>query len=238
MRWEYHPAFRDHYNNTANFLPNYNSIQNGRPIHGAVVIPDAAVTLVNPAFAESIAPTPILTATQAGMPQSLRYSQKFDFAPRVGFAWRSDGKTVLRGGYGKYIEAELGSLINAAWAVEASDVAKFTNQIVGGKPLYSFPYALPADLAQPGSQVFDLAGDIHYKDPYVQQWNFTVERDLGFQTGLRVSYDGSHGTNLGVTTNPDQVPANTVGFAAATKAAPYPLLAQIVYLTNARPQQL
>ncbi|HLK63188.1 MAG TPA: TonB-dependent receptor [Bryobacteraceae bacterium] len=233
LRYEYHPAFRDHYNNTANLLLNYNSIQNGTPIHGAVVIPDAAVKLVNPAFAESIAPTPILTASQAGMPQSLRYSEKFDFAPRVGFAWRVNNKTVVRGGYGKFIESELGSLINAAWAVEASDVAKFTNQIVSGKPLYSFPYALPADLAQPGSQVFDLAGDIHYKDPYVQQWNVTVERDLGFQTGLRVSYDGSHGTDLGVTTNPDQVPANTVGFSAASKAAPYPLLAQIVYLTNA-----
>src|SRR5437773_2469760 len=31
---------------------------------------------------------------------------------------------------------------------------------------------------------------LHYKDPYVQQWNFTIERDLGFQTGLRVSYAG------------------------------------------------
>jgi len=235
LRYEYHPAFRDHYNNTANFLLDASSVQNGVTVHGAVVIPDAAVPLVNPAFTRSIAPTPVLTATQAGMPQSLRYSQKFDFAPRIGFAWRvtGDGKTVIRGGYGKYIEAELGSLINAAWAVEASDVAKFTNQIVNGKALYSFPYALPSDLAQPGSQVFDLAGDVHYKDPYVQQWNFTVERDLGFQTGLRVSYDGSHGTNLGVTTNPDQVPANTVGFTTATKAAPYPLLAQIVYLTNA-----
>lgn len=235
LRWEYHPAFRDHYNNTANFLPDAYSVQNGTTVHGAVVIPDAAVPLVNPAFTRSIAPTPMLTASQAHMPQSLRYSEKFDFAPRIGFAWRvtHDGKTVIRGGYGKYIEAELGSLINAAWAVEASDVARFTNQIANGRPLYSFPYALPADLAQPGSQVFDLAGDIHYKDPYVQQWNFTVERDLGFQTGLRVSYDGSHGTNLGVTTNPDQVPANTAGFATATKSAPYPLLAQIVYLTNA-----
>jgi hypothetical protein len=233
LRYEYHPAFRDSYNNTANFLLNYNSIQNGTAVHGAVVIPDQAVSLVNPAFAQSLAPTPILTATEAGLPQSLRYSQKFNFAPRIGFAWRLDNKTVLRGGYGKYIEAELGSLINAAWAVEASDVAKFTNQIVSGKPLYSFPYALPSNLAQPGSQVFDLAGDINYKDPYVQQWNFTAERDLGFQTALRVSYDGSHGTALGVTTNPDQVPANTVGFATATKYAPYPLLAQIVYLTNA-----
>jgi hypothetical protein len=234
MRYEYHPAFRDHYNNTANFLPNYTSIQNGVTVNGAVVIPDLAVPLVNPAFTQSIYPTPVLTATQAGLPQSLRFTQKTDFAPRVGFAWRvtGDGKTVVRGGYGKYIETELGSLIDAAWAVEASDVAKFTNSVSNGKFLYSFPYALPSNLAQPGSQVFDLAGDIHYKDPFVQQWNLTVERDLGFQTALRLSYDGNHGSDLGVTTNPDQVPANTVGFATATKSAPFPLLAQIVYLTN------
>ena len=234
LRYEYHPAFRDHLNNLANFLLSPTEIINGVTVHGAVVIPDAAVPLVNPAFAQSIAPTPILTASQAGIPQSLRYSQKTDWAPRVGFAWRvtGDGKTVIRGGYGKYIESELGSLIDASWAVEASDVAKFTNSVVNGKFQYAFPYALPSNLAQPGSQVFDLAGDIHYKDPYVQQWNFTVERDLGFQTAIRVSYDGNHGSDLGVTTNPDQVPSNTVGFATATQSAPYPLLAQIVYLTN------
>ncbi len=235
MRWEYHGAFKDHYNNIANFLLNSSSVINGVTVHGAVVIPDLAVPLVNPAFTQSIYPTPVITASQAKLPQSLRFAQLSDFAPRIGFAWRvtGDGKTVVRGGYGKFIESELGSLIDASWAVEASDVAKFTNSVSNGKFLYSFPYALPSNLAQPGSQVFDLAGDIHYKDPYVQQWNLTVERDLGFQTALRLSYDGSHGSNLGVTTNPDQVPANTVGYQTATLSAPYPLLAQIVYLTNA-----
>ena len=88
----------------------------------------------------------------------------------------------------------MGSLINAAWAVEASDVAKFTNQLVGGKPLYTFPYALPSDLAQPGSQVFDLAGDINYKDPYVQQWNVTVERDPRLPDRLASPTMAGHGT--------------------------------------------
>jgi len=50
--------------------------------------------------------------------------------------------------------------------------------------------------------------------------------------GLRLSYDGSHGSNLGLTDNPDQVPANTAGFSVATAFAPYPLLAQIVEETN------
>jgi len=234
IRYEYHPMFNDRNHNTANFLPDYSSLQNGVFVHGAVVVPNEAVSLINPAFAQSLAPMPILTASQAGVPDSLRYSQKTDFGPRVGFAWRvtRDGKTVIRGGYGKFIETELGALLLAAWAVEASDVALFTNKITGGKPLYSFPYPFPTNLAQPGTQVFDLSSKVHYQDPFVQQWNLTVERDLGFQMGLRLSYDGSHGSNLGLTDNPDQVPANTAGFSVATASAPYPLLAQIVEETN------
>jgi hypothetical protein len=198
------------------------------------VIPNAALSLVNPAFAQSIAPTPIITASQAGIPQSLRYSQKTDFAPRVGFAYRltADGKTVIRGGIGRFIEAELGNLLLSSWAVEASDVASFTNTITNGKPQLSFPYPFPSNLAQPGTQVFDLSNVLHYQDPYVTQWNFTIERDLGFQTGLRISYDGSHGSHLGITDNPDEVPANTVGFATASKGAPFPLFNQIIEENN------
>jgi len=61
MRWEYHPGFRDHYNNTADFIPNYYSDINGVTTHGAVVIPDLAVSQLNPGFVQSIAPTPVLT---------------------------------------------------------------------------------------------------------------------------------------------------------------------------------
>lgn len=234
MRYEYHPMFNDKNHNTANFLPNYTSIQNGVPINGAVVVPNQGLSLVNPAFAESLAPMPILTASQAGVPQSLRFSQKTDFAPRIGVAWRvtNDNKTVIRAGYGKFIEAQLGNLLDAAWAVEASDVAGFTNSVANGKATYTFPYAFPSNLAQPGTQVFDLSSKLHYQDPFVQQWNFTFERDLGFQTGLRLSYDGSHGSDLGLTDNPDEVPANTAGFTTAVKAAPYPLLQQIIEETN------
>ena len=234
VRYEYHPMFNDHNSNTANFLPNYSSIQNGVFVNGGVVVPDAGMKLINPAFAQSISPMPILSASQAGVPQSLRYSQKTDFGPRIGFAWRAtaDGKTVVRGGYGRFIEAQLGNLLSAAWAVEASDVALFTNTISGGKAALNFPYPFPSNLAQPGSQVFDLSSVLHYKDPYVQQWNLTVERDLGFNTGLRLSYDGSHGSDLGLTDNPNEVPANTVGFAKATQNALYPLFNQIVEEAN------
>ncbi|PWU07260.1 MAG: hypothetical protein C5B51_10425 [Terriglobia bacterium] len=235
LRWEYHPMFQDHNGNVAAFLQDYNTTVNGTKVHGAVAVPNESLKLVNPAFRDSIAPTPILTADQASIPNSLRYSQKTDFAPRIGFAWRAtrDGKTVIRGGYGKFIDAPLGFLILSSWAVEASFVGTFTNSIKSGKAQYTFPYPFPSNLAaQAGTQDFDLSYELHYKDPYVQQWNLTIERDLGFQTAVRVSYDGSRGTHLSVTTNPDQVRPNTIGFDAASAGAPFPLWDSIVNVEN------
>ncbi len=227
LRWEYHPNYRDHYDNLANFLPDYTSVVNGQTVHGGVVIPDGAVKLIDPQFRASIAPTPILTASELGLPQSLRYSEKDDFAPRIGFAWRIGKKTVIRGGYGRFIEALAGSGVSAAWAVEASFVAAFTNSFVNGKPTYSFPYPFPSNLAQPGTESFRLASALHYQDPYVHQWNFTVERDLGFSTGLRLTYDGSHGNDLGLQYNSNQIRANTAGYNASKATIPYPLFNSI-----------
>jgi carboxypeptidase family protein/TonB-dependent receptor-like protein len=234
LRWEYHPMFGDHLYNTANLLPNYTSVINGKTFQGAVVVADKGVSEVDPDFVTSIAPTPILTASQVGLPQTLRYTEKTDFAPRVGFAWRvtGDGKTVIRAGFGKYIETTLSQLASGAWAVESSDAAQFTNTIGSGKAQLTFPYPFPANLAQPGSQAFQYSFELHYKDPYVEQWNFTIERDLGFQTGLRVSYDGSHGRDLAHFDDLTQVPANTVGYAIAKQTGPFPVWAAINNYTN------
>ena len=237
LRYEYHPNYRDHYNNTANFVPDINTTVNGVAVHGAVVIPDEGGVNINPAFRGSISPTPILMASQAGLPQNLRYSQRTDFGPRIGFAWRvtGDSKTVVRGGYGRYIEALSGSGLNAAWAVASSFVGRYTNSVVNGKHLYSFPNPFPANLAQPGTESFQLASEVNYIDPKVDQWNLTIERDLGFNTGLRVTYDGSHGSNLGYQYNANQIPANKLGAAASAALVPHPLLNSIaMYGSGAR----
>jgi hypothetical protein len=210
---------------------------NGVAVHGAVVVPDAGVVNINPAFSGSISPTPILTASQSGLPQNLRYAQRTDFGPRVGFAWRvtNDSKTVIRGGYGRYIEALSGSGLNAAWAVAASFVGRYTNSQVNGKYLYSFPNPFPSNLAQPGTESFQLASELNYRDPKVDQWNLTVERDLGFSTGLRVTYDGSHGSDLGLQYNANQLPANNVGTAAMKNSIAFPLFNSIaMYGSGAR----
>ena len=174
LRYEYHPMFRDHFNNLANFLPTYSSTVNGQSVAGAVVLPtQATFSILNQGFAQSIAPTPILSAAQAGIPSSLRYSQRTDFAPRIGFAWRPFDRdtTVIRGGYGRFIETLLASAVENGWGVESSDYAVFPNTLNGaGQPTYTLPYSWPSNIAQPGSQSFYAATKLHYKDPYVQEW--------------------------------------------------------------------
>ena len=129
LRYELHPSLKDTHYNTAAFLPDYD--QNG--IHGAVAVPNAqGLTYTNPGFSESIAPTPILTAAQAGLPSKLRYTDLTDFGPRIGFAWRpnKNDSTVIRGGWGRFIESPLGFSLVSGWAVSASFVPTY-NQDYG-----------------------------------------------------------------------------------------------------------
>ncbi len=228
LRWEYHPGFRDKNDNLANFDPYYSSTVNGQTVKGAIILPDQGTFAnINQGFVQSLAPIPIITAAQAGVPSNLRYSSKRDFAPRIGFAYRIGGnnKTVLRGGYGRFIETLLSGSAIDGWSVESSDVAAFPNSVGNGTPLFSLPYSFPSNIAQPGSQAFYIASEIKLKDPIVEEWNLTLEHDFGKGVGLRVSYDGNHGYNLPASVNSDQQAPNTSGYNQAL--TPFPLLAYI-----------
>jgi hypothetical protein len=235
MRWEYRPMFRDHLLNSTQFLPDYNTIQDGTFVHGAVVIPNQkAYDILNPAFAESISPTPILTAADVGIPASLRFSEKTDFEPRIGAAWRPFGnnRTVIRGGFGKFVAVPLGALLGATYAIHSADQGQYFQTITNGQPALLFPHPFPSNLAVHGTQFFQQASNIHYKDPSVYQWNLTIERDLGYDTALQLSYNGNHGANLETQLNLNQLPVNTIGYQAASAYSPYPLWGEVEQMTN------
>jgi hypothetical protein len=239
LRYELHPPLKEINYNTAFFQPDYEGPgTDGSTVHGAVVVPnDKALTYTDPNLTSAIFPTPILTAKQANLPETLRYTYKKDWGPRIGFAWRVFGndKTVLRGGWGRFIESPLGFSLVSGWAVSASYVGVFYNGFGDdpNTPLLSFqnPFNGAAGSGV-GSAGFYYAFPIHYIDPSVQQWNLTWEQDIGHGIGARLSYTGSHGKNLEEFVDLDQVQPNTVGYAIAGNSRPYPLWSVIQSVEN------
>jgi len=220
VRYELHPPLKEVGYNTAFFQPGYSGPgTDGTPVAGAVVVPNSkAIGFESSDFINAIAPTPTFTAKEAGLPSTLRYTDRNDWGPRLGFAWRPFGndKTVLRGGWGQFIETPLGFSLVSGWAVSASYVGVFNQgyQADGVTPQLSLNNAFPPQT--PGSAIgtagFYYAFPIHYKDPSVQEWNLTLEQDLGHGIGARFSYTGNHGKNLETMVDLNQVAPNTVGY--------------------------
>ncbi|HXR39407.1 MAG TPA: TonB-dependent receptor [Terracidiphilus sp.] len=221
LRYELHPPIREIHSNTATFLPTYNGpgTVSGSTVPGAVVVSNAqAQSQTSSALLAAISPTPILTAAQAGIPEGLRTTDHTDWGPRLGFAWQpyGSGKTVLRGGWGRFIESPLGFALVSGWAVHSSYVATYNQgyEADGVTPLLSFAapiYSTSAGSAA-GTAGFYYAFPIHYHDPNVQQWNLTLEQDFGHSVGARFSYTASHGQNLEAMVDLNQVPANPYGY--------------------------
>ncbi len=235
LRYELHPPIRETSGNTATFVPDWTGTISGSQVTGAVVVPDTkALADASSDFINSISPTPVLTAAQAGIPAALRYTSKTDWAPRIGFAWRpfSTDKTVIRGGWGRFFETPLGFALYTGWAVHASYLPTYDQDFATGTttPLISFTNPFSASTATAN---FNYAYPIHYKDPSVQQWNLTFEQDFGHGIGLRASYTGSHGSNLDAMVDLNQVPANALGYDQVSAQRPFTSFAVVQSVANA-----
>ena len=231
VRYEYHPPFHDNSLQIANFVRS----------SGAVIVPnDASLQLATQPFLQSINAcglptpnptpyglypcTPVTTAKQAGFPDRLRISDKRKILPRLSLAYKLSDKTVFRAGAGIYDETLLGSIFYSLTGIHTSDYRAFVNSFTGGVPAIQFPNTKSnistSGVGPAGFAVFGTANQIDLHDPYGEQWSFTVERDLGFETGLRVTYTGLRSVGLIVSPDLNQIPPQSAPYDPTKR--PYP----------------
>jgi hypothetical protein len=233
LRWQILPGFQEDGGNLANFDQRNNSI----------VVPDALagyltsqnITSSNVAFQQSfnacnlnvmsLPCTKYVTASQDGLPQSLRNTYKGNFQPRVSVAYRpfNDTRTVVRAGFGIYTMTNLGPLSFNNSGNPTSSLHSYANANTAGPntPQIQFPNtAPPAVGVQIGGGSLDQGVDPNYRDPQSNQWNVTVERELSNNTSVRASYVGMHSYRLSITEDLNQIPASTTPF-VTTAASPY-----------------
>jgi hypothetical protein len=135
---------------------------------------------------------------------------KAAWAPRLGFAYTVDDKTVVRAGYGLYYGQAYYPGWNGGMSQDGFNKTASVSETPSGNSFIPAIYlsngitaAQTGSTASTISSSFDNgSGSIRYrpldgnKRPYSGQWNLTIERQLPSNFFLTVSYVGTKGTHL------------------------------------------
>jgi hypothetical protein len=143
----------------------------------------------------------ILFAGVNGNPRGQGNLDTNNFAPRFGFAWSLNSKTVVRGGYGLFYSSQafneggnLGAVasFNAVTSYKASADGNAT-------PFTTLANPFPAGLVTPVGTSLGLEtqygdsltyGTQNRVNPYNQQWQFSVQRELPDSVVVEGAYMG------------------------------------------------
>jgi hypothetical protein len=173
----------------------------------------------------------------AGTPGQFFKSDKNNFAPNIGFAYSpnfkmrfirsifpGEGKTIIRGGFSEsyindeYVRAADNALQNQGLSVTPINFG--LTAIIDNPPPVPTPPFVPPPLSfgsintlAPGSNVAFLI-DPNIQLPRVQQYNFGLQREVGFKSVLEVRYVGNRSHQLIRTIDLNQVDIRNNGFLA------------------------
>ena len=149
---------------------------------------------------------PFGTTQQIGAPLDYFNSDKNNWGPRFGFAYRpfSNNKTVLRGGWGVYYSfwADWYGLRNIQFNPPWGGTNNFNTHLPGNPtapylPDITFADPFPSSLATGVSPNPSLSVvGRNFTSQVTQRWNFTAERQVHESWSVRASYLGSQSHHL------------------------------------------
>ena len=199
VRYQYLPPMYTQANNMVNFSAAlYNQAQavtltrNGRIVPGSGDPFNGLIRAGNGVPSSELGRVPggdsaAVTGVPAGAPRGF-YSSQSRFAPRLGFAYSPDEKTVIRGGYGLFYYRPEGNIIFSQ---------------VNIPPFLENPQFENGNLANPGGAAGVAApiADISALNPklqtsYTEQFSFGVQRQIPLGLFLETSYVGNLGRHL------------------------------------------
>jgi hypothetical protein len=181
----------------------------------------------------------VLATTGSLFNRALVHPDYKDYGPRLGLAYSVDPKTVVRGGYGiSYTffnrpgSAEEG--INAPQALFGvlSQSNPLSPTFLTTLNSFSTNIASPAAFNPANSNVVYTPPDSKW--PRIQNWFFSVQRQLPKDTVLELSYNGNHSLRLPILADYNQatpnLPGQTLSYAARL---PIPTFGPITWLDPA-----
>jgi hypothetical protein len=202
LRYEVVTPFIDKHDIMLNFDPTFNN-NTGR----FIVASNQTFKYLDPIVPATL---PTVTAAQSGLGigRGLVRTDKNNFAPRLGVAFRLTENSVLRGGYGIYFPTSAAQGIRDPLSTNSFNLTRTkSDQGINPTPLQPWPFPMSggdiaAVTAGPGAFSSNSV-PVNLQEPLIQQYNATYERELGLRTSVRFSYLGTtaHGLIGGIDLN-------------------------------------
>jgi hypothetical protein len=141
-------------------------------------------------------------AKNPAFPLTGQYPNQFRrVAPRFGFAWQPESKTVVRGGFGQFYTNMNGlnyrnAVVSNGLPSQQSSASVAYGAGLPNQQLPTFPNILPAN-----SPLFAASPDIslvspQFRAPYVLQASLQIEREIFEDTTLTIGTMWNHGVHL------------------------------------------
>ncbi|MGH9629368.1 MAG: hypothetical protein ACRD7E_13695, partial [Bryobacteraceae bacterium] len=116
-----------------------------------------------------------------------------DFGPRFGFAYRAGDKSVIRGGYGVYFAGY--EAMGGGEYLQTNPPFHYKAQIATDRiqPTLSLQEGLPSDLptAQNAANIRLSSYDRGGRHTYSQQWSFSIQRELPANSLVEIGYQAN-----------------------------------------------